>query len=159
MSIVLRPGTRKDIGYLTDIADQAWEETIAPLLPKGAAQRARLAHEFEKFLSAHVEACIVAELGSRHAGFVASAGHDNRMTHLWVGPRFQGRGVGEALLSAFEARARAAGHREVELAVLAENTRGRRFFERCGYDAVDVEKTPDPNLGIVVKRFVMRKKV
>jgi ribosomal protein S18 acetylase RimI-like enzyme len=51
---------------------------------------------------------------------------------LLVTPAHQGRGLGEALLRAAEARARAAAN-EMVLLVTADNLGARRFYERAGY--------------------------
>jgi ribosomal protein S18 acetylase RimI-like enzyme len=46
----------------------------------------------------------------------------------------QGTGVGQALLAAAEAEARAKGAKTISLHVFAVNTRARDFYEKSGYD-------------------------
>lgn len=70
---------------------------------------------------------LVAEIDGRPAGYVAVTGH--HVENLYVDPAAQGRGVGEALLRAAEARIEG----EVTLRCLHDNPRARRFYERLGY--------------------------
>jgi ribosomal protein S18 acetylase RimI-like enzyme len=57
------------------------------------------------------------------------------VTHLCVAPAAQGRGVGRALLAAFEDEARHAGAEVVEL-VTPPDLAARRFYEHLGFEAV-----------------------
>lgn len=53
---------------------------------------------------------------------------------MWVVPDARGTGVVEALLEACEAVAREAGATTLALGVMEDNPRGRRAYERLGYD-------------------------
>ena len=86
----------------------------------------------------------VADDGGRIAGFAALAG--DVLTHLYVDPDAQGRGVGSALLERVKGE-RPAGF---ELWVFQRNDRARRFYERHGCRLVRLtdgsgneERTPD----------------
>ena len=72
----------------------------------------------------------VAEAGAAVAGFIAFA--DGWVNHLYVGPRFQGRGVGTRLLSI----AQQSGP-SLQLWVFEENTPAIRFYEARGFRAVE----------------------
>ena len=50
-----------------------------------------------------------------------------------VGEGAEGKGVGQALLTAAESEARAHGAQTITLHVFASNTRARGFYERNGY--------------------------
>jgi ribosomal protein S18 acetylase RimI-like enzyme len=52
---------------------------------------------------------------------------------------FWGRGIGDALLAAMEARARATGCVKVTLEVRADNAAGRKLYARRGYAGAEFE--------------------
>lgn len=56
---------------------------------------------------------------------------------LAVFPQYRGQGLGGALLSIAQERARAAGCDSLSLQVFAENERAFRFYQRHGYAVVD----------------------
>jgi len=56
--------------------------------------------------------------------------------HLALAPAARGKGLGRRLAQAFVERLRAAGVPGVHAVVRAENARGRRFFERLGFQVV-----------------------
>jgi ribosomal protein S18 acetylase RimI-like enzyme len=66
------------------------------------------------------------EFGMTDPGDCALAG-------MWVDPRFRGAGVGQALVDAVIAHARAAGKRRVVLDVVADNTPAAGLYERAGF--------------------------
>ncbi|CAI6085416.1 Mycothiol acetyltransferase [Paenibacillus sp. JJ-100] len=57
---------------------------------------------------------------------------------LSVSESFQGRGIGRALMAAFEQHARRLGHTRTALIVEQDNERARRLYERQGYIQDDV---------------------
>ena len=65
------------------------------------------------------------------AGFVMTAGDE--VEQVYVAAAHRGTGVAAALLAEAERVLAAAGHPEAWLAVVAGNTRARRFYERCGW--------------------------
>lgn len=60
---------------------------------------------------------------------------------IYVLPEHIGTGTGRALLTELTARAVAAGHPEMALWVLRENTAARRFYERAGFRPDGAEDT------------------
>jgi phosphinothricin acetyltransferase len=57
---------------------------------------------------------------------------------LFVAREVRGRGVGGALLSALEVRARAIGYHKMVLAAFPTNTPGTRLYERHGFSTVGI---------------------
>lgn len=89
---------------------------------------------------------LIAEQDGRIAGCAVlycaleEPGHEELVAHhyalvseLIVDDRHRHTGVGQALLRACEARARAAGRDEIALAVLAGNHSARDFYTRAGF--------------------------
>jgi ribosomal protein S18 acetylase RimI-like enzyme len=84
---------------------------------------------------------LVAEVDGEIAGYVrigrvfpiASSDHVLHISGIAVGPAFQRKGVGGALLTAAEKEARARGARRLTLRVLAHNDVAVRLYERAGY--------------------------
>ena len=65
------------------------------------------------------------------AGFVMTA--DDEVEQVYVAAAHRGTGVAAALLAGAERAVADAGHAEAWLAVVAGNTRARRFYERNGW--------------------------
>jgi GNAT superfamily N-acetyltransferase len=63
---------------------------------------------------------------------------------MWVRPSARGRAVGEALIGATVAWARARDHLDLLLWVTESNTPARRLYERCGF-ALTGERQPLPS--------------
>jgi ribosomal protein S18 acetylase RimI-like enzyme len=94
----------------------------------------------------HEGALLVAETGGAIAGFAslltrceASSPEEVAYTHahiadLVVGSRFRRTGVGLALTTACEQRAKAAGQKWLRLSVLAANAEARAFYANSGFN-------------------------
>ena len=93
-----------------------------------------------------VEAFLVAELAGRLVGYIrqvpstplVSNQHVRQIQGLQVSADVRGRGVGQALVEAACAAARAEGARRMTLRVLGHNTPARRLYERCGFQVEGV---------------------
>jgi len=57
---------------------------------------------------------------------------------VYVGREQRGRGIGEALLSALEARARTLAYHKMVLAAFPTNAPGMRLYERHGFTTVGI---------------------
>lgn len=57
---------------------------------------------------------------------------------VYVARKARGRGIGDALLAALEARAREIGYHKLVLAAFPENAAGMRLYERHGFRSVGV---------------------
>jgi GNAT superfamily N-acetyltransferase len=80
-------------------------------------------------------AWFVAEEGDGVVGIVAGMpfGDHLEVISMWVDPDHRGRGVGDALLAAVVAWAKAEGAVGLCLAVAQSNHSARRFYERAGF--------------------------
>jgi GNAT superfamily N-acetyltransferase len=61
-----------------------------------------------------------------------------RLDGMYVAPDARSRGIGRALLAAFEAWARERGVNEVRLGVVASNHLGRRFWDAAGFEPASI---------------------
>lgn len=101
-------------------------------------------------------------LGIYHAGgrlcgvavlsFGFPAAGDAYFDLLLLAPYLRGQGHGATVVRAVEARARSAGARQLYLAVLAANPRGRAFWEREGFQATG-HSGVDPDTGHLLYRL------
>jgi len=84
---------------------------------------------------------LLARVGRTSAGSAMYSGYgiadpgECALYGMWVDPRFRRIGVGQALVQAVVARARAEGKRRVVLYVVAGNTGARLLYEREGFVA------------------------
>ncbi len=76
---------------------------------------------------------------------------------VFVGRESRGRGVGDALLTALEARARAIGYHKMVLAAFPTNAPGMRLYERHGFVTVGVYREQGMLDGRWVDVVVMEK--
>jgi putative acetyltransferase len=89
--------------------------------------------EDKAFIREHVlreHRVTVAERAGRITGFIAE--HDGWIEHLYVDPEALGSGVGSVLLADAKSR-----NRSLTLWCFADNVRGRAFYERHGFSAVE----------------------
>lgn len=78
---------------------------------------------------------------------------DAYLGQMILAPRIRGSGHGRTLLAEVERRARAEGARDLYLAVLDVNARGRAFWEREGFRATGVSLF-DEDTGHLIHRMV-----
>jgi GNAT superfamily N-acetyltransferase len=85
---------------------------------------------------------LVAELDGAAKGFVLGLPIDGRahILEIAVAKRFQGRGYGRTLLSAFERWAREAGFREATLTTFRDVPWNAPFYARLGYQAFAIDR-------------------
>jgi ribosomal protein S18 acetylase RimI-like enzyme len=92
----------------------------------------------------------LARVGRAPAGSVVFSEHgvtdagDCSLYGMWVDPASRQSGVGQALVQAVVAQARAAGKRRVVLHVVGDNSAARALYEREGFVATG-HSVPYPN--------------
>jgi ribosomal protein S18 acetylase RimI-like enzyme len=132
--LTIRPACVSD-GPALSALDRAGWSWLSDVMP----QRAEDAPMFDE--RHQVESFLTAELGGRVIGYIrqvpptplASNQHVRQIQGLQVSPDARGRGVGQALVEAACAVARAQGARRMSLRVLGHNIPARRLYERCGF--------------------------
>jgi GNAT superfamily N-acetyltransferase len=137
---MLRPATSDDAPAMAAILFDCFALSL-PFLPQ-----LHTLEENERFIRGSLmpeHEVWVAEARSEVTGYIAF--RDGWIQHLFVHPRAQAQGIGPALL----AKALEDG-RAKQLWTFQQNTRARRFYEACGFRAVEFtdgegneERTPD----------------
>jgi putative acetyltransferase len=129
MEVTLRPARFHDGGAVAEIHLLARRESM-PYLPDLHTDEETRAY-FRGVIRASDEV-VVAESEGRVVGFAALRAE--LLEHLYVLPRFQGRGVGSALLE----RAKELCPEGFRLWVFQRNEEARRFYERRGLRLVEL---------------------
>ena len=127
---ILRPATADDIGSIAEIWHDGWHDAHYGHVPDDLVA----VRDDASFLSRSVGLLphtTVAVVDDDVAGFVSLEGDE--VDQVFVSARHRGAGVADALMAEAEARLRAAGHTSAWLAVVAGNSRARRFYERHGW--------------------------
>ena len=127
----MRPATDADVAAVADLWHEGWHAGHAGHVPDGLTA-ARTRESFHARTPTRVADTTVArdETGQL-VGFVMVVGDE--VEQVFVGPPGRGTGVGALLLAEAERLVAAGGHDEAWLAVVAGNTRARRFYEKLGW--------------------------
>ena len=121
---------------LGTIGFDAWQNSAFGQDDHGRADRTALLAEFIAFCRDRCDTMLVAELDGTLAGWGAREDMDHIISDLWVAPWAQGRGIGAALLDAFENAIAKAGFAHVELETYAGNAGAVKFYMRQGYSTI-----------------------
>jgi ribosomal protein S18 acetylase RimI-like enzyme len=116
-----------------DAALELWQRVEGLEIAEGD-DRESVAH----FLARNPGLSRVASDGSAIVG-VALCGHDGRrgyIYHLAVDPVYREGGLGKRLLDECLAGLRRVGLKRALILVASDNVRGRKFWERCGWEEV-----------------------
>jgi len=131
--IVIRKATPEEVGRLGDIAYEAWERGILPLLTEVPGMRQSEKRRLGIAVHEMLERIIVAEVEGIAVGWCARARARPYIPFLFVTPEYQGHGIGSALLRRMESMLELEGDSRVLLETPADNVRAVRFYERQGY--------------------------
>lgn len=153
----LRPATLDDVPRLKELGVLGWETTYhAYVSPENRA--AYLAGPFWSLerLASVVEdpasLALVATTGAGPAaGFLTIEPVENgivELTRLYVDPNLRGLGAGAGLFDAGRAWSREHGARTILVNVFADNSGGRRFYERAGCTLTRLEPTTVGNQSV-----------
>jgi phosphinothricin acetyltransferase len=143
-SLLIRDALEADLAAIRGIYNQGIEDRIATLdeNPKSeAAIREWFGQHDERY------AVLVALREARVAGWASLNSYSHRCAYrgvadlsIYVERSARGTGVGRALLSEIEARARRAEFHKIVLFALAQNDAGQRLYRKAGYRDVGVFK-------------------
>ncbi|MCW2834991.1 MAG: GCN5-related N-acetyltransferase [Nocardioides sp.] len=136
--VTIRSATSADMPAVADLWHEGWHDGHAGHVPDGlTALRTRAA--FHERTADRVADTTVAvdQSGEVVLGFVMVAGDE--LEQVFVGRAARGTGLAALLLAEGERQVAVAGHDEAWLAVVAGNSRARRFYEKRGWhDAGDL---------------------
>lgn len=128
--VTLRPARPDDAPAVAEIWHDGWKDGHLGNVPD-ALTAARDEASFHIRAAQRMGDTTVAELHGEVAGFVMLEGDE--LEQFYVSANHRGSGVADALMEEAERQLRDAGHATVWLAVVAGNTRARRFYERRGW--------------------------
>jgi ribosomal protein S18 acetylase RimI-like enzyme len=129
-SVTLRPARPEHAPAVAAIWRLGWRDGHLGHVPDELVA-ARTPESFATRAAEHLGVTVVALVGDAVAGFVMVVGDE--VEQVYVAAAHRGSGVARGLLTAAEERVRANGHERAWLAVVAGNTRARRFYERSGW--------------------------
>lgn len=127
--VEIRPATASDAPAVAAIWRRGWADGHLGHVPDELVA-ARTGQSFADRAAALVDRTVVATVAGAVAGFVMV--HGDEVEQVYVSADHRGSGVARALLTEAE-RSVAAHHDTAWLAVVAGNTRARRFYERQGW--------------------------
>ncbi|MEU7010117.1 GNAT family N-acetyltransferase [Streptomyces sp. NPDC046332] len=143
----IRAALPADAAAIATVHVRSWQVAYRALLPHPYLDGLDV-EERTAVWSARLEApepasvLVATEAGGRVVGFCAfrawpdddlDATTTGEIAALYAAPEVWGSGVGRGLLAASEEALAADGFREAALWVLADNARGRRFYEAAGW--------------------------
>ena len=131
--IIIRKAMPEEADRLGDIAYEAWERGILPLLTEEPGMRTSERRRLSIAVHEMLERILVAEVESVAAGWCSRARGRAYIPFLFVTPEYQSHGIGSALLRRMESMLELEGEGRVLLETPADNVRAVRFYERQGY--------------------------
>ena len=126
----LRPATAADVPAIARIWREGWADGHEGHVPDALAVE-RTPASFDRRAMERIGQAWVADSGGTVAGFLVVV--DAEVEQLYVDRSWRGRDVAERLLRHAEAVIGRGGRRTAWLAVVAGNTRARRFYARLGW--------------------------
>jgi GNAT superfamily N-acetyltransferase len=127
--LTLRAATPDDIEAIAVLWHSGWIDAHLGHVPESIRRHRRLI-DFRERVPPRVHQTTVAIMASRVVGFVTV--HDDEVEQIYVAEHARGRGTATALLRHAE-QVIAVRFDVAWLAVVAGNTRARRFYERNGW--------------------------
>jgi 2-amino-4-hydroxy-6-hydroxymethyldihydropteridine diphosphokinase len=131
--ILIRRALPEETGRLGDIAYEAWERGILPLLSEQPGMRHSEKRRLAVAVHEMLDRIIVAEVEGIAAGWCSRARGRPYIPFLFVTPEYQSHGIGSALLRRMESMLELEGEQRVLLETPADNVRAVHFYERQGY--------------------------
>lgn len=141
----IRKARSEDIERLSEIAYDAWETGILPLMAEQAGMRQSERMRLAQAVRQSIDLIIVIERDADVVGWCSRARGRPYIPFLFVDPIFQSQGYGALLLRRMETMLELEGDERVHLETPADNVRAVRFYERQGYRIMAMK--PDGRFG------------
>lgn len=131
--IRIRKAEVADAPRLVEIAYNAWESGILPILVPHKGQREAERRRLSQAVGRGWPNAIVAELNGIIVGWCSRFPQRAYIPYLFVMPEMQGHRIGAMLLERMEMLLELEGAERVQLETPADHVRAVRFYERQGY--------------------------
>jgi GNAT superfamily N-acetyltransferase len=128
--VTLRAALLEDTPTIAEIWHLGWRDGHLGFVSQELAE-ARHEDSFRTRAAQRVNDTTVAVVQGQIAGFVMVV--DNEVEQVYVSELHRGKGVADVLMAYAERRIKDAGYSTAWLAVVAGNTRARRFYQRRGW--------------------------
>ena len=133
----IRAAAATDMAAVADLWHEGWHDGHAGHVPDGLTAARTLAAFHSRTPRRVADTSVAVSDSGGLLGFVMVVGDE--VEQVFVGRSARGTDLAGLLLLEAERLVAAAGHREAWLAVVAGNTRARRFYEKHGWsDAGDL---------------------
>ena len=156
-AIVIRSATGADASTVAEIWYRGWRDGHEGHVPDYLAE-VRTHESFQSRAAERVDDTLVAVVDGVVAGFVMVV--DDEVEQVYVARDHRGTGLASRLLTQGEGTVEANGFERAWLAVVAGNSRARRFYERSGWideGAFDyLAGAPDGTISVPAHRYVKR---
>jgi ribosomal protein S18 acetylase RimI-like enzyme len=143
--VLIREWSESDIPAVRHITWETWVATYADFVPAEDLRAYFDVHYTAEALGALMadpsDGGFLASCEGDPAGFVRTHWEEKEqrfyVSSLYVLPRFQGKGIGSALMAASEKKALAQGVNAVWLGVMEQNVRTLDWYRRTGFTFVE----------------------
>jgi len=129
-AITLRRARADDAAAIAQIWHEGWRDGHLGHVPEELVPL-RSRESFDVRAGQRIDDTAVAVVAGVVAGFVMVV--DDEVEQVYVSQRHRGTGIADVLLAEAERLVAARGHERAWLAVVAGNTRARRFYQKHGW--------------------------
>jgi RimJ/RimL family protein N-acetyltransferase len=132
---VLRPMTLEDVVDVLDVQEPGAVRSLADVFAQDQYPfpRVAIAEQWHRELTDPGIACYVVVAAGSVAGFAATRGDE--FLHFGIATEHWGSGLATSAHDAVLTRLRSDGHDRTWLKVFTGNSRGRRFYEKLGWES------------------------
>jgi ribosomal protein S18 acetylase RimI-like enzyme len=131
--IRIRKAEISDAPRMAEVAFQAWQSGILPILQPRPGHRDAERRRLSQAVGAGWPDAIVADMQGIVVGWCSRQKGRSYIPYLFVLPELQSHGIGGRLLDRMEAMLELEGAERVYLETPADHVRAVRFYERQGY--------------------------